>query len=358
MAESRATARRALGGRQRRPGARDARRRQDVEERHAEGPAAGRPRAEHRGVAARDGPAYIAVYRFLFEHDLKPYIYTTDDYGATWTKLTDGTNGIPDDHPTRVVREDPEQPGLLYAGTEFGFFVSLNNGADWQPLQQNLPATPVTDLRVHRGDLVISTMGARSGSWTTCRRCGSWRLPRSTSSRYARRAGAGAARPRRGRVSVPLDAAARSTSRKPTLSSRPTASAIARPAVADDAAGGPEYPPVALPIDYFLPAGFKGDVTLEISRREGSRRSHRRPGGAGTRHGWRAEAAAAIRTIPTCAGWPRPRRRAGGPDDEAGAQPVHVGLPLGERRTAGGAGHLYREADRRGEQRVSRARSR
>ena len=86
-------------------------------------------------------------------------IYMTSDYGATWRKLTSGTNGIPHDHPTRVVREDPEQPGLLYAGTEFGFFVSLNNGAEWHPLQQNLPATPVTDLRIQRGDLVISTMG-------------------------------------------------------------------------------------------------------------------------------------------------------------------------------------------------------
>ncbi len=57
----------------------------------------------------RRGSAYIAVYRYLFEHDLKPYIYRTDDYGATWTKLTDGTNGIPVDHPTRVVREDPER---------------------------------------------------------------------------------------------------------------------------------------------------------------------------------------------------------------------------------------------------------
>ena len=94
--------------------------------------------------AHQPGRAYIAVYRYLFEHDLKPYIYRTDDFGATWTKLTNGTNGIPNDHPTRVVREDPEQAGLLYAGTEFGFFVSLDNGGSWQSLQQNLPATPVT----------------------------------------------------------------------------------------------------------------------------------------------------------------------------------------------------------------------
>jgi photosystem II stability/assembly factor-like uncharacterized protein len=107
----------------------------------------------------RKGSAYVAVYRFLREHDLKPYIYRTDDYGATWTLLTDGKNGIPADFPTRVVREDPAREGLLYAGTEFAAFVSFNNGRSWQSLQQNLPATPVTDLRVHRNDLVISTMG-------------------------------------------------------------------------------------------------------------------------------------------------------------------------------------------------------
>jgi photosystem II stability/assembly factor-like uncharacterized protein len=107
----------------------------------------------------RRGSAYIAVYRYLREHDLKPYIYKTDDYGANWTLLTDGKNGIPNDFPTRVVREDPAREGLLYAGTEFAAFVSFNNGRNWQSLQQNLPATPVTDIRVHRNDLVISTMG-------------------------------------------------------------------------------------------------------------------------------------------------------------------------------------------------------
>jgi photosystem II stability/assembly factor-like uncharacterized protein len=107
----------------------------------------------------RKGSAYIAVYRFLREHDLQPYIYATTDYGATWTRLTDGRNGIPADHPTRVVREDPSQEGLLYAGTEFGMFVSFDNGRHWQSFQQNLPATPVTDIRVHHKDLVLATMG-------------------------------------------------------------------------------------------------------------------------------------------------------------------------------------------------------
>jgi hypothetical protein len=106
----------------------------------------------------RKGSAYIAVYRYLLS-DWQPYIYRTDDYGTTWKRLTDGTNGIPRDFPTRVVREDPGRAGLLYAGTEFGLFISFDNGSHWQSFQQNLPVTPVTDIRIHHGDLVLSTMG-------------------------------------------------------------------------------------------------------------------------------------------------------------------------------------------------------
>lgn len=106
----------------------------------------------------RAGSAYIAVYRYLLG-DFQPYIYRTDDYGHSWTRLTDGKNGIPADYPTRVVREDPVRAGLLYAGTEFGMFVSLDNGAHWTPFQFNLPATPITDINVHQNDLVISTQG-------------------------------------------------------------------------------------------------------------------------------------------------------------------------------------------------------
>jgi hypothetical protein len=107
----------------------------------------------------RRGTAYVSIYRYLVEHDLRPFVYKTTDYGETWTSLTDGKNGIPPDYPVRVVREDPAREGLLYAGTEFGTFVSFNGGRNWQSLQQNLPATPVTDIKVHRNDLVISTMG-------------------------------------------------------------------------------------------------------------------------------------------------------------------------------------------------------
>jgi photosystem II stability/assembly factor-like uncharacterized protein len=104
------------------------------------------------------GKAYYAVYRYMLD-DWQPYIYKTEDYGTTWTVLTTGQNGIPADQPTRTVREDPDREGLLYAGTEFGMFISFDDGAHWQSLQFDLPATPVTDIRVHRKDLILSTMG-------------------------------------------------------------------------------------------------------------------------------------------------------------------------------------------------------
>jgi hypothetical protein len=104
------------------------------------------------------GRALLAVQRYRMD-DWTPYVFATDDFGRTWRRLADGTNGIPADHPVRVVREDPARRGLLYAGTEFGLFVSFDDGARWQPLQLNLPATPVMDMKVHRGDLVLATQG-------------------------------------------------------------------------------------------------------------------------------------------------------------------------------------------------------
>ncbi|MEJ2540135.1 MAG: hypothetical protein P8188_09215 [Gemmatimonadota bacterium] len=104
------------------------------------------------------GTTYIAYYRYLLG-DFEPYIYRTRDYGESWERLTTGDNGIPADHPTRVVREDPERAGLLYAGTEFGMFVSMDDGATWEPFQQNLPTTPITDLKLADGNLYVSTMG-------------------------------------------------------------------------------------------------------------------------------------------------------------------------------------------------------
>ncbi len=106
----------------------------------------------------RAGTAYLAAYRYLLG-DFAPYIFRTDDFGKTWTRLTDGKNGIASDEPTRVVREDPNRAGLLYAGTEFGMYVSFDNGARWQDFRMNLPATPITDIKLTKKDLVLSTQG-------------------------------------------------------------------------------------------------------------------------------------------------------------------------------------------------------
>jgi photosystem II stability/assembly factor-like uncharacterized protein len=102
--------------------------------------------------------AYVAVLRYQLG-DFEPHAYRTTDYGRTWTRITTGDNGIPEDHPVRVVREDPVREGLLYAGTEFGMFLSFDDGSHWQSFQLNLPVTPVTDLKVVGDDLALSTMG-------------------------------------------------------------------------------------------------------------------------------------------------------------------------------------------------------
>ncbi|MGI9627645.1 MAG: WD40/YVTN/BNR-like repeat-containing protein, partial [Longimicrobiales bacterium] len=101
------------------------------------------------------GAAYVAMTAYKF-NDFTPIAFKTSDFGQSWEEITDG---IPPNHWIRVVREDTEQRGLLYAGTELGAYVSFDDGGEWQPLQLNLPVTPITDLKVHRGDLVASTQG-------------------------------------------------------------------------------------------------------------------------------------------------------------------------------------------------------
>ena len=105
-----------------------------------------------------EGRVFLAVYKYR-DNDQNPYIFRTQNYGTSWDLLTDGKNGIPEDHFVRVVREDPDKKGLLYAGTEFGMYASFDDGAHWQKFQLNLPKTPVTDLSVHRKDLVVATQG-------------------------------------------------------------------------------------------------------------------------------------------------------------------------------------------------------
>src|SRR5271166_780785 len=101
------------------------------------------------------GTAYVAIDRHQND-DLAPYIFKTNDYGLTWTRIT---TGIPDGVFVRAVREDPKRKGLLYAGTERGVFVSFDDGAHWRSLQINLPITPVHDLVVKNDDLVVATHG-------------------------------------------------------------------------------------------------------------------------------------------------------------------------------------------------------
>ncbi len=101
------------------------------------------------------GTAYVAATRYKVD-DEHPYIYVTTDYGRSWKKITDG---IPDDDFTRVVRQDPVQKNLLYAGTETHAYVSFNDGKDWQLLDNNLPIVSVRDLAVHGNDLIAATHG-------------------------------------------------------------------------------------------------------------------------------------------------------------------------------------------------------
>ncbi|MBW7932169.1 MAG: hypothetical protein H3C62_00880 [Gemmatimonadaceae bacterium] len=190
----------------------------------------------------RRGSAYYAVYCYLLG-DFRPFIWRTDDYGATWKRLTDGTNGIANNEPTRVVREDPKREGLLYAGTEFGMYVSCDNGATWTSFQQNLPHTPITDLKVHQNDLVISTQGRAF-----------WILDNLTA---LHQLGANTA----GDVQLfsPRDA----------IRAR-YAGTFGGVESTRDAGADPQYPPSGAMIDYYLPTSYTGAVTLDFLDTKGN----------------------------------------------------------------------------------------
>jgi photosystem II stability/assembly factor-like uncharacterized protein len=99
--------------------------------------------------------AYVTLSRYKF-NDFTPHVFKTADYGRTWTRIVDG---IAAEAWARVVREDPVRSDLLYLGTETGFYVSFDGGRRWTSFQLNLPVTPITDLKVHKGDLLASTAG-------------------------------------------------------------------------------------------------------------------------------------------------------------------------------------------------------
>lgn len=101
------------------------------------------------------GKAYIIGTRYKVD-DYTPYIYRTEDYGKTWKLITSGINKM---HFTRAMRADKKRPGLLYAGTEFGMYISYNDGDSWKPFQLNLPVVPITDLTIKNNDLIVATQG-------------------------------------------------------------------------------------------------------------------------------------------------------------------------------------------------------
>ena len=175
--------------------------------------------------------AYIAVHRYQLG-DWKPYIYRTDDFGQRWKLLTTGNNGIPENFPTRVVREDPVREGLLFAGTEFGMFISLDDGKNWHPFQQNLAVTPVTDIQIVRGDLAVSTMGRSF-----------WVLDNITALRQQAFDNAD---------DKPLLFKPKETIRYRNIYSGQTANGV------------PDYPPPSAIIDYYLPVGENSSLRLDI----------------------------------------------------------------------------------------------
>ena len=182
----------------------------------------------------RRGSAYYAVLCYQLG-DFKPYIWRTDDYGTSWTLIT---NGIAANEPTRVVREDPRRAGLLYAGTEFGMYVSFDNGAQWRSFQGNLPHTPITDMKVHRDDLVISTQGRAF-----------WILDNLTALHQP----AAAAAAETVRLVAPRDA----VRARYAGSFGGVEEGRSNPA-------DPQYPPAGAMIDYWLAPSLTGPVTLDI----------------------------------------------------------------------------------------------
>jgi len=173
--------------------------------------------------------AYIAVDMHLLG-DAKPYIYKTSNYGKTWELLTNGTNGIPSDFTTKVIREDPERVGLLFAGTDYGVFVSFNDGVTWQKFQQNLPVTPITDIKIFRGDLILSTMGR-----------GFWILDNITALRQPE-------------INV--------LNTSPVLFTPDTIIRYRYPTVRG--ISNLQYPSTRVTLDYFIPKDYKGSVQLDI----------------------------------------------------------------------------------------------
>jgi photosystem II stability/assembly factor-like uncharacterized protein len=177
--------------------------------------------------------AYVVFDRHKLD-DFKPYIFKTNDSGKTWTAIT---TGIPEGAYVHAVREDPKRRGLLYAGTETGMFVSFDDGAHWQPLQLNLPVSPIHDLVVKDDDLVVATHGRSF-----------WVLDDITPLRQVNG------------QSAQLDA---------LLYQPQTALRLHYPTDVDKRQPVGENPPAGAILNYFLKAAAKDEVTLDILDAQG-----------------------------------------------------------------------------------------
>ncbi len=102
-----------------------------------------------------NGTAYVAFSRHKWD-DYTPHFYVTRDYGRTWTDLA---TSLPKDHPARVIREDAVRKDLLFAGTEYGLWISFTGGREWQSFQRGVPVVPVSDIQVYHDDLIVATEG-------------------------------------------------------------------------------------------------------------------------------------------------------------------------------------------------------
>ena len=103
----------------------------------------------------KKGKAYFVGTKYKSD-DFTPYIFKTEDYGKTWTKITNGIGAM---HFTRCMRADKRRSGLLYCGTEYGMYISYDDGLNWKPFQLNLPMVPITDLTIKENDLIVATQG-------------------------------------------------------------------------------------------------------------------------------------------------------------------------------------------------------
>ena len=197
--------------------------------------------------------AYVAVDAHRLD-DFRPYIFKTADGGTSWIRIE---SGLPQTSYVHAVREDPVRRGLLYAGTELGIYVSFDDGRHWQPLQLNLPVTPIYDLVVHGDDLAVGTHGRAF-----------WILDDIT----------------------PLRQLTPATLNRAFALLRPSKAYRLQSRQAFSGAGLTYglNPPVGAAIDFFLTAKTKGEVTLEISDQHGNLvRKFQRPGKQGaTRVYW------------------------------------------------------------------------